>query len=146
MGSSWFVRPGSRRLTLSDGAWLLVKERLTAGEYRAHLKRSSAVQDDGKRRLDSLDLGPSLVIAYLIDWSLEMEAPIREMSAEALMGVLDTLDTERFQEVKAAIEAHDDAMIAEREREKNGTGGEKKLSAISPSPFAAAGASSGSGN
>ena len=144
MGASWFVRPSTRRLPLSEEQWLLVKQRLTTGEYRAHLKRSSAVGLDGIRRVNSIDHALSLLVAYLVDWSLAEQATITGASEAALIAVLEALDPDRFDEIYRAIEAHEAAMAAEREQEKNATAGEKGSAAISPSPSAAAGVLSGS--
>jgi hypothetical protein len=140
---AWFVRPETRRLPLSDGEWIVVKQRLSAGEFRAHLTRSTYLDADGRRRLDPLLHGISKVIAYLVDWSLP-DAVIRGASAADLTAALDSLKTERYAEIQRAIDAHEDAMAAEREQEKNVTDGGSTSSAISPSPFAVAGASSGS--
>ena len=144
MGTSWFVRQETRRLPLAGDQWLLVKARLTAGEYRAHLARSSDVLDDGTRRINTLQHGASLIVAYLVDWSLADQVEILGMAPTTLATVLDTLDPDRFNDIRQAIEAHDLAMSAERAAEKNGTAGEKNAVAISPSPYAAAGVSSGS--
>lgn len=144
MGDSWFVRPETCRLPLSDGQWLLVKRRLTAGEFRAHLKRCSTVEADGVRRINTIDHGLSLIVTYLLDWSLD--AAIRGESDQVLAAALDTLAPHRFMEISAAIETHDTAMTAEREQEKNGRDGETNLPATSPSPSVAAGVSSGSVN
>lgn len=141
MGASWFVRPETSRLPLSEGQWLLVKRRLTTGEFRAHLQRSSRIGTDGIRRVDLIEHSVSLVVAYLVDWSLD--TPIRDLSERDLTAVLDALDPQRFTEIKDAIDTHETAMTALREQEKNGTGGEKGSPAISPSPSAVAGASSG---
>jgi hypothetical protein len=141
---SWFVRPRSRRLALSDDQWILVKDRLTSGEQRAHLKRCSTIGDDGVRRYDSLDEALSLIVAYLLDWSLAEQAPIAGVPEAALIQVLNTLEPGRFIELKGVVEAHDAAMTAERVAEKNGTAGETASAAISPSPSAAVGSSSGS--
>jgi hypothetical protein len=141
---SWFIRPETRRLPLSEGQWILVKQYLTAGETRAHLKRSCTVDADGARHVDTLEYGVSLILAYLLDWSLE--ASIAGASVAEVWTALDTLAPPRFTEIKQAIEAHEAAMSAARETEKNGTAGEKGSAAISPSPSAAAGASTGSVN
>lgn len=141
MGTSWFVRPETIRLPLSDEHWIVVKKRLSTGEYRAHLRRSARIGDDGVRQVDLLEHGLSLVVAYLLDWSLD--AVIRGASQHDLTATLDMLDPDRFVEIKQAIDAHETAMTADRAAEKNGTGGEKNEPAISPSPFVAAGESSG---
>jgi hypothetical protein len=141
----WFVRPATRRLQLSDDQWLLVKRRLTAGEYRAHLKRSSQVDEAGLRRLNTLDHGASLVVAYLLDWSLTTDAEtIRGLAPGDLASVLDTLDPDHFSEIFQAVDAHVTAMDEERAQAKNGTGGEKRSVATSPSPSAADGVLTGS--
>ena len=142
MGGSWFVRPDTRRLPLSDGQSIVVKQRLSSGDFRAHLKRSSYLGPDGLRRIDTLQQGLSTVITYLVDWSLE--APILGASEHDLIVALDALAPERFAEIKTAIETHEAAMAAEREQEKNATDGAKASPAISPSPSGVAGASSGS--
>jgi len=142
MDSSWFVRPETIRLPLSDGQSIVVKKRLSAGEFRAHLRRGSRLDADGVRQVDILEHSLSLVIAYLVDWSLDVD--IRGVAEANLVAALDTLEPARFVELKQAIAAHEASMTAEREAEKNGTGGEKNTAAISPSPYAAAGVSSGS--
>jgi hypothetical protein len=48
-----------------------------------------------------------------------------------------------FQEIDNALDAHETRISARREARKNGPGGEKTSPAISPSPYAVAGASSG---
>jgi hypothetical protein len=83
-------------------------------------------------------------VAYLVDWSLAEHAEIQGLSEVALLSVLDALDPARDKEIRAAVEAHDAAMTAERETEKNATDGATASPAISPSPSAVAGASSGS--
>jgi hypothetical protein len=130
--SSWFVRPETDTLPLSDGHWIKVKRRLNTGEFRAHLKRSVRLGEDGVRRVEALDHGLSVVMAYLLDWSLE--AAIRDVSSSDLASVLDSLDPERFAEIKAAIETHEDAMTAERNQKKTTTAGATKSDPISPSP------------
>lgn len=129
---SWFIRPDTRRLALSDEQWILVKQRLNTGEHRAHLARSSVVGSDGLRRLDGLLHGFSLVVAYLLDWSLP-DAVIRGGSDVELTAALDNLAPERFAEIKLAIEAHEAAMEAAREVEKNAPDGGTNGSATLPS-------------
>jgi hypothetical protein len=131
MGESWFVRPETCRLPLSDEQWVLVKQRLTAGEFRSHLKRSSDLGTDGVRRINTIDHGLSLIVAYLLDWSLD--APIRQLSVQDLTATLDGLDPQRFLELSAAIEAHDVAMTAARDQKKTTTTGETASDPTSPS-------------
>lgn len=136
MGASWFVRPDTDRLSLSDGQWLLVKRRLSTGEFRAHLRRSSRIGDDGVRRLDLLEQGFSLVVAYLLDWSLD--TVIRGVSEHDLVSALNALDPQRFTEIKQAIDTHEAAMIAEREEKKTIPSGATTSAPSSSSPSAPA--------
>lgn len=133
--SSWFARPETVTLPLSDGQFLVVRKRLSAGERRAARKRMA----------DPVDGSFVLATAYLLDWSLA-EYPIRGVSVDDLMTALDNLDADRFLEIAAAINAHVDAMHAEREEEKKLQAPTRGDGAISPSPFVAGGGSNGSGN
>jgi hypothetical protein len=146
--ASWFVRPEQTVLTLSEGKTLTVKRRLNAGERRAQYARMYLAGVDGQLRVNPMAAGLTLVTTYLLDWSLTDDAGqpvnIRGVSVEELAARLNDLEPERFAEIHAAIDQHEDAMAAEREQEKNGQDGAKQSPAISPSPSAAAGASSGS--
>lgn len=135
---SWFIRPDTRRLALSDEQWIIVKARLNTGEYRAHMRRASVVGADGLRRIDSLAHGMSLVVAYLLDWSLP-DTTIRDIGDVALTAALDNLAPHRFGEIKQAIEDHEAAIEAERVAEKNVPAGEMNGSVISLLPSAPAG-------
>ena len=134
MASDWFVTPESRRIPLSDGQWISVKQRLTAGEYRAHLRRSSTVNGDGTRRIDPFEHALSLILAYLLDWSLSDATDIRGASVADLSSALDALSVERFEEIRLAIEQHEEAMNKEREesKKKTVTNGDEPIS-LSPS-------------
>lgn len=138
MEPSWFVRPQTKTLTLSHGHWILVRRRLNTGEHRAHLKRSSRDNGDGTLILDSLNNGFSTVLSYLLEWSLTDDegkpVVIRGVSLDELSLILNNLDPDRFLEIKQAIDAHETAMVAERNAEKNGQDGESTSSAILPSP------------
>jgi len=142
-------RPDDSTLPISDGDWLLVKKRLNAGENKRMIKRGSVQTADGWR-MDSIEAGTAKVLAYLIDWSLKgldgKVIPIRGQADQAVEAALDAISPDTYTEILRAIEAHEIAMDAERAAEKNGRDGEKGSPAISPSPSAAAGASSGSVN
>jgi hypothetical protein len=144
-----FVRPETTKLDLSDGDWLLVKRRLTHGEHRAAYARMY-VWKDGELRADPLHTGIAMVVAYLLDWSLTDEAGkpvvIRDQSADVVDATLRALDHDSFVEIKTAVDAHEEAMLAEREAEKKTRKPALTVAAISPSPSAAAGASTGSVN
>jgi hypothetical protein len=131
----------SRRLPISDGGWILVKDRLNAGENKAMVKRGSVQTADG-RRVDSIDAGTAKVLAYLLDWSLKI--PIRGPDATPLASAIDAIDPESYTEILRAIEAHEAAMQAERDAQKKIRGGDPTSSSPSPSPGPAASPTTGS--
>lgn len=147
---SRFVRPDTRTLTLANGDTLTVKRRLNAGEARARFARMSLAGVDGTLTVNRLQIGLTTITAYLLDWSLRTDADapvvIRGVPEADLVAALDALDPESFTEIREAIEAHEQAMDAERTAEKNDPDGKTDASGISPSLSGAAGASSGSGN
>ncbi len=133
--ASRFVRPDTTTLKISGGDTLTVKRRLNAGEFRTRKGMASFAT------LDQV----AVVLAYLVDWSLTDDegkhVSIAGLSAKDLCDRLDGLDSASFDEIYAAVIAHEAAMDAERSKtQATETGGP----AISPSPDAAAGASSGS--
>jgi hypothetical protein len=133
MGRSSFVQPETRTLTLASGATLTVKRHLTAFERR----RERAM------RAHPTLAEPGLVMAYLLDWSLP-EMSIAGKSYEDLGTALDALHDDVFDDIYAAIKAHETAMVAERAAEKNGQGGVTPSPAISPSLVTSAGVLTGS--
>jgi hypothetical protein len=149
-----FVQPLTEMLTLADGSRLTVKRRLTVGEQRESYRACSVdeQQEDGSWRSRPVPLlmGIAQVTAYLVDWDFRGEAgedrpSLRGLDFAQRMAVIDAnLDAEDFYEVRAAINAHEQAMADQRLAEKNGSGGERNAPAISPSPSVLAGASSGS--
>jgi hypothetical protein len=146
---SRFVQPIERVLTLANGDTLTVRRRLTAGEQMAMFERLYVPSNgDGRLKLNPVQTGFALVTAYLLDWSL-LDAHgepvvIRGEPFETLEAAVRQLDPEDFHEVKAAIETHEQEMMAERARQKKVPSGELASNPISGSPSGAAGASSGS--
>jgi len=144
-----FIRPDVRTLTISDGDTLVVRARLTAGERRAAFARMWAAGVDGARVVDPLQVGLAKITAYLLDWSLTDDAgrtvAIRELAIVDLERVLNQLSPESFEEIADAIEAHEQAMTAEREAQKKTSSGPPASAPISSSPFTAAGGTNGSG-
>lgn len=142
---SRFVRPDTRVLTISQGDTLTVKARLTAGESRQAYARMYRDNSSGQRVIDPLESGMALTLAYLLDWSLIDDqgqlVVIREKPEGVLRGALDALDIDSFEEIKKAIEAHEEAMTAERDASKKILDGEPNSPAISPSLTASAGPS-----
>lgn len=144
---SRFVRPDTKTLHITDGDWLLVKKRLSAGEHRALFARMYLAATDGRFHVNPLQRGIAQITAYLIDWSLTDDqgkpVVIRDKSIDDLTTILDSLDLESFTEIREAIEAHEEAMIAEREEEKKTRTGERPSSVTSPSPPGSTNASTG---
>lgn len=145
--SSRVRHPETTTLHISQGDWLLVKKHLNAGEQRrifSRMYKANGVE------IEPLQAGLSQVAEYLLDWNItdanDKPIMIRDQSAEAIIAAVESLDPEDYTEINKAIDTHHEAMRAARAKEKNDRAGEKNVSAISPSPSAAAGASSGSVN
>ncbi len=141
--ASDFVVPRVDRLTLSGGRWVDVKHRLNAGESRRVYGRMVKEMEAGVRpKLNPEMVGLTRMAEYLVAWSLtdgRDRVPISEAA-------INSLDPDLFNEIAAAIDAHEERVDAERAAEKNGRDGVSTSSAISPSPSVAAGALSGSVN
>jgi len=107
---SRFVRPETRRLELTDGDWITVKARLTAGERRAMFARmyKTVEKSDGTpQQIPDLErVGFARLAAYLVDWSFP-EFPIRSVSVEALESALRNLEDDDFGELLTALDAHE---------------------------------------
>ena len=63
-----FRHPETLRLALTRGDWILVKKHLTAGETRRVFRRMIRQGATGDE-IDSLQVGLSKMIVYLLDWS-----------------------------------------------------------------------------
>jgi hypothetical protein len=124
---SRFVRPDTRTLHLANGDQLVVRARLTAGETRAQYARMLTTGPNGIVTRNYMMSGMAVVLAYLLDWNLTDDAgqlvPIRDLSPDDLMRVIDSLDSVSFEEIKTAIEDHETAMNAERDAQKKTGGG-----------------------
>ena len=124
---SRFVRPDTKTLVLANGDQLIVRARLTAGEQRAQYARMYTTAPDGRLQANPLMLGVGMIVAYLLDWNLLDDAGqavrIRDLSADDLQQVIDSLDAASFQEIRQAIETHDTAMSADRDSQKKTDGG-----------------------
>lgn len=145
---SKFAPPDVKILRISGGDALTVRRWLNTGEQREAFKRMADVLPDGDMRVNKLEVGMTLVTAYLIDWTLTDDdgklVVIRDQPRDVLVAALNALYPEHFDEISTAVREHDDAVRAVREQEKNGQGGATGSSAISPSPAFTAGATSGS--
>ena len=139
MGTSRFVRPDSRTLTLANGDTLIVKRRLNSAEGRM-LRAMQAHPTLAE---------PALVMAYLIDWSLKdddgQRVPIAGVEPSVFASALDSLDDDDFTEIHAAVNTHAAEMKAEREAAKK-KAPTNTADQILPSPSEPAGVLSGSVN
>lgn len=114
-------RPETVKIEISQGDWLLVKKYLTAGEQRAIFRRMMREGMTGDQ-IDSVRVGWSKIIGYLLDWSFEdadgKPVVIAGKSDDEIGAALDALDVESFKEVLKAIEAHESAMAQALEDDK----------------------------
>lgn len=138
--------PETTKLEISNGDWLLVKKRLTAGEYQRHLQLYLTTE----HKVDGTLVGFSRVASYLLDWSFQSAdgkpVAINGLDPKDIMTHLQDLPVEDFKEVLNAIDAHIEREDAAREAEKKGQGGENASSPISPSLATLGGDMNGSMN
>jgi hypothetical protein len=112
------AQPDTVKLPLSEGAWVLVRRRLNAGEQHDHFARLAKHADhNGHLELDLTWIGISTIVAYLLDWSLA-ELPVRGESVEQIVAAVRKLESDDYNELLAAITAHEQAMQAARAEEK----------------------------
>ena len=156
--ASRVLTPEAVRLEISQGDWLLVKKRLSAGDQqdgfeRAYLKHpdgSYVVSGEGKRVVSPAAVRLSLITSYLVDWSFTgldgKPLDIRGQGVQIVEAMLRMLDTETFREVHDAIDAHDTKEAEARAALKKTLSGENASNGISASPSEQDGATSGSEN
>ena len=147
--SSRIRRPETLRLALTRGDWIVVKKHLTAGETRRVFRRMIRKGATGDE-IDSLQVGLSKMVVYLVDWSItdadDQPVIIRGQSEDVVADVLEMLDVDSFAEILKAIETHERTMELEREEEKKTGTGTSTSEAIWPSLASSDGATNGSPN
>lgn len=120
-------RPATERLELSQGDFLIVKQDLTAGEYRAFLRAATKPLALGAAgtpamELDPIAAGEAMVLAYLLDWSFQdadgRPLVIADQPPAVVRAALDHLDSATYMEVQRAIQAHQTARETAIEDEK----------------------------
>lgn len=140
--ASRVVTPDVTILRLSRGDTLTVKQRLNAGERRAMFDRMSP-SGEYKRSLAGL----SALLAYVVNWSVLDPGGkllvIEDKPDAVRAAAFDSLEPGFFDEIETAVLAHHDAMIAQRDAEKNDRDGANESPALSPSPVGVAGGMSG---
>jgi hypothetical protein len=144
---SRFVRPETITLALEGGDTITVRKRLNAGEARARVERWTDTDPaTGELRAKVTRAGLATITAYLLDWTLTDDAghlvDVRNVGILELEAILDNLEPEALLEIREAIDAHEAAMIAEREAQKK-TAGQSASPTTSLSLVAAAGGTSG---
>jgi len=136
-------RPATERLELSQGDFLIVKQDLTAGEYRAFLRAATkpiglAAGGTPAMELDPIAAGEAMVLAYLLDWSFQdadgRPLVIADQPPAVVRAALDHLDSASYMEVQRAIQAHQTARETALDDEKKtlsgGTGPDRTLMSV----------------
>lgn len=144
----WFVPPDTIKLDLIEGQWVLVKQRLNAGEQRSMFRRLYVAGVDGTLRVNPDTVATSFVLAYLVDWSLTdatgHKVEILQQPRDVVEAAVDALDPDKFKILKTAIEAHDEHTRQARDAEKKTRNGATTFPTISPLPVGSGGGMSGS--
>ena len=122
-------RPETVRLPLSGGDSILVKQYLTAGEYRAVMRaaaRPVVANGAPSLELDADGAGVALVVAYLLDWTFQhadgSPLVIADQAPDVVRAALERIDADAYMEVQTAIQQHQVATKTALEAEKK-TGG-----------------------
>ena len=140
---SWFVTPAEVRLPLSDDHYLIVKGELNAGETQ---DMYAAMMNAAGDSLDPRKVGPATIAAYLLDWSVTEAdgriVSIRAQPPDVVTAALRNLKNHRYQEIMAAIQAHERQLEAARQ-EKKLPPGSPASGPTWPSLVAASGATNG---
>jgi hypothetical protein len=122
----------------TDDDWILVKKYLTWGEKRdAEVRLFKSGVKPGTLDVDPKQIGATLVVAYLLDWSMLDAAGnpivVRRKGEVEILAALSALDDYKGREVIDAVEKHEAAMSAAIEAEKKDPGGATASSPISAS-------------
>ncbi len=160
MGESRVVRPSQKTIQLSQGDWIAVRTKLSAGErhdsyehmYLRNPDGSYVTTADGRLVLAEAKFTVTYtsILAYLIDWSFT--APdgeplvIRGQPLDVVKSMLRSIDEDSFNEIRDAITAHETAIAAVRQAQKKIPASKPDVDPTSSLPSTATGASSGSVN
>jgi len=129
----WFVRPEVVRLDLPEGQWLDVKKYLTRGEFSEVIAAMAGeVSPAGWRRPNVEMSGLAMVMAYLVDWSLD-DANGKRVQIDTTAkkkSALNNLALEHYHAIENAVSAHIDSMAVVLE-EKKRTAATETASALS---------------
>lgn len=143
---SWFVRPEVIRVPLSDGEWITLKKRLTAGESRDAFARM-CLQGVEPLTVSPLQVGLATMLAYLVEWSLTDDdgqpVSLANQPIEIVERYLNLLEPERFEEIREAVLQHERDQVAARAEQKKTRAGATASPSISRSLVAVGGGTSG---
>ncbi len=130
MGRCRVVQPEVVRIEISDGDFLDVKKQLNIGEYRRQFAEVYKQSASGGQTIDLERIGKTKLLAYLVGWSfVDLSGAPLSVSESSV----DALDTDTYQELVAAIDAHETTEQKARAARKNVQDGERASSVISPS-------------
>jgi hypothetical protein len=133
-----FVRPEVVRLQLSGGDFIDVKKELNTGESRRVFARMARDMTPGENvKLDPQQVGMAKVVEYLIGWSFTDEdgrpVPLPE-SPEMKEAVISNLHIDTWNEIRLAVDEHEERVDAQRAQEKKVPTIESSSKTTSPSP------------
>jgi len=143
-----FVTPKTVRLEISDGDWIEIKRELTVGERkRIQIAGMTHIQGDDDSetpiiKINMNDMVFAKVNEYLVDWSfaqpslnqrgmqiMDKDGNPEIVPVELTQQAVLNLDESTFEEIKDAIEKHEEAL----EKEKKAASGKDKSVPKSPS-------------
>lgn len=137
MGRCRVVGVETDRKPLSDGDWVVLKRQLNVGEHRQILKAAAAAHVGGGPALDYPTHRFFTVLMFIAAWSFT------DPAGEPLpitVGGLESIDLASYKELRELVDAHEAAAAEKKTTPTTAPTSDP----ISGSPFAAAGASSGS--
>ena len=134
-----FVKPAVVRLEISDGDWIDVKRELNVKERKrvqsagmTHMQSENPDSEEAKVevRVNWIDMIFAKVREYLVDWSFT-EPKLDDKGNEVLVdgvpelvpvefseAALSNLDDETFEEIKEALEKHEERLEKEKKAAK----------------------------
>ena len=114
-----FTQPGTKRLEISDGDWLLVKTGLNAGDQRKQDTLAVVpVLIDG-RTVDRIDWSMYEFLRtdlWLVDWSLTKTENGKTVAITKSVDALRALDPDDFDEINNAVYRHIVEWVASRKK------------------------------
>jgi hypothetical protein len=136
-----FVKPKTVRIEISDNDWIEIKRELTVGEQRriqtTGMKHMQGDEDETKPKIgiDMFKMSFATVVEYLVDWSLAEPSLNKDgkqivdkdgnpeiVPVELTEDAIYNLDAATFDEIKDAIDAHEEQL----EKEKKARSGKGK--------------------